>query len=123
MKKDKSEKEKRHTNAVLNPNSNPFGKPLRDLVNNDFLVPYFVTSCLNFLREYGMNVEGIFRISAQSQKLNKLKSQWEKGFLLLFRSITHCFFEGEITRFEPKEDPHTVACLLKVDIWKMETFN
>lgn len=77
---------------------NPFGTKLANLCET-VRVPTFVTICTTFLEQKGLKTEGIFRISGNASRIQKLKLAFERG---------------ERNKFSSKEDPHVVACLLKL---------
>lgn len=79
---------------------NPFGTPLKDqVVPGSSSLPPFVVACITFLRSSGMGTEGLFRVSGNANRITKIKAKFEKG---------------EKSKFSAKEDPHVVACLLKL---------
>ncbi|XP_074143251.1 rho GTPase-activating protein 25 isoform X1 [Sminthopsis crassicaudata] len=64
-----------------------------------YLVPILVEKCMEFIREHGLNEEGIFRLPGQDNLVKKLRD---------------AFDAGERPSFEPDTDVHTVASLLKL---------
>ena len=47
-------------------------------VNSDVL-PTLVVECLSHLEEYGLNVEGLFRVSGSHLEIDRLKKAYERG--------------------------------------------
>ena len=76
-----------------------FGVPLKTLVRREKRdVPHFIEKSINFIREYGLNMEGIFRLSGRATQIEKLRDQLDQG-----RKV---FFSGAM-------DVHSVANLFK----------
>ncbi|XP_043844527.1 rho GTPase-activating protein 25 isoform X2 [Dromiciops gliroides] len=64
-----------------------------------YSVPILVEKCMEFIREHGLNEEGIFRLPGQDNLVKKLRD---------------AFDAGERPSFERDTDVHTVASLLKL---------
>lgn len=55
-------------------NAKTFGVPISSLCNSeDDLVPDLVTQCISIIEEYGLDLEGIYRTSANASKLKELR--------------------------------------------------
>ncbi|KAJ6653134.1 hypothetical protein lerEdw1_010096 [Lerista edwardsae] len=63
------------------------------------LVPILVEKCAEFIREHGLDEEGIFRLPGQDNLVRKLRD---------------AFDAGERPSFDPDTDVHTVASLFKL---------
>ncbi|XP_072491419.1 rho GTPase-activating protein 25 isoform X2 [Notamacropus eugenii] len=64
-----------------------------------YSVPILVEKCMEFIREHGLNEEGIFRLPGQDNLVKKMRD---------------AFDAGERPSFERDTDVHTVASLLKL---------
>ncbi|XP_068924987.1 rho GTPase-activating protein 25 [Petaurus breviceps papuanus] len=64
-----------------------------------YTVPILVEKCMEFIREHGLNEEGIFRLPGQDNLVKKMRD---------------AFDAGERPSFERDTDVHTVASLLKL---------
>eukprot|EP01119_Soliformovum_irregulare_P015638 TRINITY_DN4425_c0_g1_i1.p1 TRINITY_DN4425_c0_g1~~TRINITY_DN4425_c0_g1_i1.p1 ORF type:complete len:511 (-),score=117.45 TRINITY_DN4425_c0_g1_i1:120-1472(-) len=80
--------------------SQVFGVPLQDLLDRDGVrIPHIVVQCINYLRQHGLETEGLFRISPNQEELLE---------------ITEKFNDGQRVDFlNPRSDPHLVAGVLK----------
>ncbi|XP_002158700.2 rho GTPase-activating protein 24 isoform X1 [Hydra vulgaris] len=61
-----------------------FGRSIAETVKIDSLkgggmVPIIVEKCVEFIRKYGLDVEGIFRVPGQQEDVESLKSAFNKG--------------------------------------------
>ncbi|XP_034027122.1 rho GTPase-activating protein 25 [Thalassophryne amazonica] len=86
-----------HTSAV-------FGKNLVDTVTYEqrfgpHMVPILVQTCVEYIRQHGLNEEGIFRLPGQDNAV---------------RQFRDAFDAGERPSFPSDTDVHTVASLLKL---------
>ncbi|KAK9375137.1 Rho GTPase activation protein [Lipomyces chichibuensis] len=90
-----------------------FGMPLRDAVimtrpevgrdDSRYWLPAIVTSCINFLNQYGLEEEGLYRISGSVSGVEELKKEFA--------------FYGQDMVLQPEvHDIHTIASLLKAYI-------
>ncbi|KAK9431331.1 Rho GTPase activation protein [Lipomyces doorenjongii] len=90
-----------------------FGMPLRDAVimtrpevgRDDcrYWVPGIVTRCINFLNQYGLEEEGLYRISGSVSGIEELKKEF-------------AFYGQEMVLQPEVHDVHTIASLLKAYI-------
>jgi len=81
-----------------------FGIPLTDIIekeSNSSPIPKVVKICIDLITEKHLEVEGLFRISANSNTLDKLKKEIDKGN-----------FDDLMNELEP----HNIAGLLKLFI-------
>ncbi|MCI4383983.1 hypothetical protein PGIGA_G00033030 [Pangasianodon gigas] len=81
-----------------------FGQGLEDTVQYEKkfgvrLVPLLVEQCVNFIRERGLDEEGLFRMPGQANLVKELQDAFD------------C---GEKPQFDSNTDVHTVASLLKL---------
>nr|XP_006009714.1 PREDICTED: rho GTPase-activating protein 25 [Latimeria chalumnae] len=81
-----------------------FGQRLADTVAYEqkygqHLVPILVEKCAEFIREHGLNEEGIFRLPGQDNQVKQLRD---------------AFDAGERPSFDCETDVHTVASLFKL---------
>ncbi|XP_078284521.1 rho GTPase-activating protein 22-like isoform X1 [Rhinoraja longicauda] len=81
-----------------------FGQRLEDTVQYErkfgrHLAPLLVEQCVDFIRERGLNEEGLFRMPGQANLVKELQDSF------------NC---GEKPRFDKNTDVHTVASLLKL---------
>ncbi|KAI1901094.1 hypothetical protein AGOR_G00056590 [Albula goreensis] len=81
-----------------------FGKSLSDTVTYEqrfgpHLVPFLVQKCAEFIREHGLNEEGIFRLPGQDNQVKQFRD---------------AFDAGERPSFPSDTDVHTVASLFKL---------
>ncbi|XP_007902772.1 rho GTPase-activating protein 22-like isoform X1 [Callorhinchus milii] len=81
-----------------------FGQRLEDTVQYERkfgkrLAPLLVEQCVDFIREHGLNEEGLFRMPGQANLVKELQDSFDCGEKPLFDSDT---------------DVHTVASLLKL---------
>uniref|UniRef100_UPI00398EB5A2 rho GTPase-activating protein 25-like n=1 Tax=Pristiophorus japonicus TaxID=55135 RepID=UPI00398EB5A2 len=81
-----------------------FGQRLADTVAYEqkfgpHLVPIIVEQCADFMREHGLNEEGIFRLPGQDNLVKELRD---------------AFDSGERPSFDRDTDVHTVASLFKL---------
>ncbi|XP_027014827.1 rho GTPase-activating protein 22 isoform X1 [Tachysurus fulvidraco] len=81
-----------------------FGQGLEDTVQYEKkfgirLVPLLVEQCVNFIRERGLDEEGLFRMPGQANLVKELQDAFD------------C---GEKPQFDSNTDIHTVASLLKL---------
>uniref|UniRef100_A0A8C6U701 Rho GTPase activating protein 25 n=1 Tax=Neogobius melanostomus TaxID=47308 RepID=A0A8C6U701_9GOBI len=86
------------------PTSGVFGKNLADTVASEQrfgpqMVPILVQKCVEFIKEQGLNEEGIFRLPGQDN---------------VVRQFRDAFDAGERPSFPSDTDVHTVASLLKL---------
>ncbi|XP_034726859.1 rho GTPase-activating protein 25 isoform X1 [Etheostoma cragini] len=86
------------------PTSGVFGKSLMDTVTYEqrfgpHMVPILVQKCVEFIREHGLNEEGIFRLPGQDNAVKQFRD---------------AFDAGERPSFPRDTDVHTVASLLKL---------
>ncbi|XP_030647667.1 rho GTPase-activating protein 25 [Chanos chanos] len=86
------------------PSSGVFGKSLPDIIAYEkkfgpHLVPILVEKCADFIREHGLNEEGIFRLPGQENQVKQFRE---------------AFDAGERPSFPSDTDVHTVASLLKL---------
>uniref|UniRef100_UPI0037E94C4D rho GTPase-activating protein 25 n=1 Tax=Semicossyphus pulcher TaxID=241346 RepID=UPI0037E94C4D len=86
------------------PTSGVFGKGLRDTVTYEqrfgpHLVPILVQKCVEFIKEHGLDEEGIFRLPGQDNAVKQFRD---------------AFDAGERPSFPSDTDVHTVASLLKL---------
>ncbi|KAG7455486.1 hypothetical protein MATL_G00257210 [Megalops atlanticus] len=105
--KEKKKKKKPSTEpepvAVEAPSPRPiFGAPLADAVRRTALydgiqLPAIFRECVDYIENYGMKCEGIYRISGMKSKVDELRAAYD-------REECPCLEEY---------DPHTVASLLK----------
>ncbi|XP_056601421.1 rho GTPase-activating protein 25 [Triplophysa dalaica] len=84
--------------------SGVFGKSLPDIMEYEkkfgsHLVPILVEKCAEFIREHGLNEEGIFRLPGQDNQVKQFRE---------------AFDAGERPSFPSDTDVHTVASLLKL---------
>jgi len=83
-----------------------FGVPLRTLVKREKQnIPHFVKKSINFIREYGIETEGIFRLSGRATQIEKLRDQLDQGKKVFF---------------SPGMDVHSVANLFKQWLREMQ---
>jgi len=76
-----------------------FGVPLKTLVKRDGeAIPHFIQKASTFIREYGLQTEGIFRLSGRATQIEKLRDQLDQGKKVFF---------------SPGMDVNSVANLLK----------
>ncbi|KAK9389286.1 hypothetical protein V1515DRAFT_584843 [Lipomyces mesembrius] len=90
-----------------------FGIPLRDAVimtrpevgrdDSRYWVPAIVTRCINFLDQYGLEEEGLYRISGSVSGIEELKREF-------------AFYGQEMVLQPEVHDVHTIASLLKAYI-------
>ncbi|KAM6919352.1 ralA-binding protein 1 [Xenentodon cancila] len=105
--KEKKKKKKPTTEAEAIPVETPtfrpiFGAPLAEAVKRTALydgiqLPAIFRECLDYIENYGMKCEGIYRVSGMKSKVDELKAAYD-------REECPCLEEY---------DPHTVASLLK----------
>ncbi|CAH2321598.1 rho GTPase-activating 22 isoform X3 [Pelobates cultripes] len=77
-----------------------FGQSLEDAVNMEgSLAPLVVEQCVDFIREHGLQEEGLFRLPGQAT---------------LVRDLQETFDCGGKPQFDVNTDVHTVASLLKL---------
>nr|XP_020446060.1 rho GTPase-activating protein 25-like [Monopterus albus] len=86
------------------PTSGVFGKSLMDTVTYEqrfgpHMVPILVQKCVEFIKEHGLNEEGIFRLPGQDNAVKQFRD---------------AFDAGERPSFPSDTDVHTVASLLKL---------
>ncbi|XP_068166774.1 rho GTPase-activating protein 25 isoform X2 [Antennarius striatus] len=86
------------------PTSGVFGKGLMDTVTYEQrfgprTVPILVQKCVEFIKEHGLNEEGIFRLPGQDNAVKQFRD---------------AFDAGERPSFPSDTDVHTVASLLKL---------
>ncbi|XP_068576986.1 rho GTPase-activating protein 25 isoform X2 [Cebidichthys violaceus] len=86
------------------PTSGVFGKGLMDTVTYDkrfgpHMVPILVQKCVEFIKEHGLDEEGIFRLPGQDNAVKQFRD---------------AFDAGERPSFPSDTDVHTVASLLKL---------
>ncbi|XP_044052534.1 rho GTPase-activating protein 25 isoform X2 [Siniperca chuatsi] len=86
------------------PTSGVFGKGLMDTVTYEqrfgpHMVPILVQKCVEFIKEHGLNEEGIFRLPGQDNAVKQFRD---------------AFDAGERPSFPSDTDVHTVASLLKL---------
>uniref|UniRef100_A0A673AC10 Rho GTPase-activating protein 25-like n=1 Tax=Sphaeramia orbicularis TaxID=375764 RepID=A0A673AC10_9TELE len=86
------------------PTSGVFGKSLVDTVTYEqrfgpHMVPILVQKCVEFIKEHGLNEEGIFRLPGQDNAVKQFRD---------------AFDAGERPSFPSDTDVHTVASLLKL---------
>lgn len=86
------------------PTSGVFGKSLTDTLAYEqrfgpHMVPILVQKCAEFLREHGLNEEGIFRLPGQDNTVKQFRD---------------AFDAGERPSFPRDTDVHTVGSLLKL---------
>ncbi|XP_070820719.1 rho GTPase-activating protein 25 [Chaetodon trifascialis] len=86
------------------PTSGVFGKDLMDTVTYEqrfgpHMVPILVQKCVEFIKEHGLNEEGIFRLPGQDNAVKQFRD---------------AFDAGERPSFPSDTDVHTVASLLKL---------
>ncbi|XP_007065540.2 rho GTPase-activating protein 25 isoform X1 [Chelonia mydas] len=90
--------------VVGSPSGVVFGQRLAETVAYEqkfgqHLVPILVETCAEFIREHGMNEEGIFRLPGQDNLVKQLRD---------------AFDAGERPSFDRDTDVHTVASLFKL---------
>lgn len=90
--------------AIGSRSSEVFGKNLPDIMEYEkkfgqHLVPILVEKCAEFIREHGLNEEGIFRLPGQDNQVKQFRE---------------AFDAGERPSFPSDTDVHTVASLLKL---------
>ncbi|XP_028270822.1 rho GTPase-activating protein 25 [Parambassis ranga] len=86
------------------PTSGVFGKSLMDIVTYEqrfgpHMVPILVQKCVEFIKEHGLDEEGIFRLPGQDNAVKQFRD---------------AFDAGERPSFPSDTDVHTVASLLKL---------
>ncbi|XP_047446741.1 rho GTPase-activating protein 25 isoform X1 [Mugil cephalus] len=86
------------------PTSGVFGKSLMDTVTYEqrfgaHMVPILVQKCVEFIKEHGLEEEGIFRLPGQDNAVKQFRD---------------AFDAGERPSFPSDTDVHTVASLLKL---------
>ncbi|KAM6944987.1 rho GTPase-activating protein 25 [Lycodopsis pacificus] len=86
------------------PTSGVFGKGLMDTITYDqrfgpHMVPILVQKCVEFIKEHGLDEEGIFRLPGQDNAVKQFRD---------------AFDAGERPSFPSDTDVHTVASLLKL---------
>ncbi|XP_034094292.1 rho GTPase-activating protein 25 isoform X2 [Gymnodraco acuticeps] len=86
------------------PTSGVFGKSLMDIVTYEqrfgpHMVPILVQKCVEYIKEHGLNEEGIFRLPGQDNAVKQFRD---------------AFDAGERPSFPSDTDVHTVASLLKL---------
>ncbi|XP_070760270.1 rho GTPase-activating protein 25 [Enoplosus armatus] len=86
------------------PTSGVFGKGLMDTVTYErrfgpHMVPILVQKCVEFIKEHGLDEEGIFRLPGQDNAVKQFRD---------------AFDAGERPSFPSDTDVHTVASLLKL---------
>ncbi|XP_061905665.1 rho GTPase-activating protein 25 isoform X1 [Entelurus aequoreus] len=86
------------------PSGGVFGKSLTDTVTYEkrfgcHMVPILVQKCVEYIREHGLNEEGIFRLPGQDNSVKQFRD---------------AFDAGERPSFPSETDVHTVASLLKL---------
>ncbi|KAM9360957.1 rho GTPase-activating protein 25 [Symphorus nematophorus] len=86
------------------PTSGVFGKALMDTVTYEqrfgpHMVPILVQKCVEFIKEHGLEEEGIFRLPGQDNAVKQFRD---------------AFDAGERPSFPSDTDVHTVASLLKL---------
>ncbi|XP_010768483.1 rho GTPase-activating protein 25 isoform X2 [Notothenia coriiceps] len=86
------------------PTSGVFGKGLMDIVTYEqrfgpHMVPILVQKCVEYIKEHGLNEEGIFRLPGQDNAVKQFRD---------------AFDAGERPSFPSDTDVHTVASLLKL---------
>ncbi|KAM9743951.1 rho GTPase-activating protein 25 [Menidia menidia] len=86
------------------PATGVFGKSLVDTVTSEqrfgpHMVPILVQKCVEFIKEHGLNEEGIFRLPGQDNAVKQFRD---------------AFDAGERPSFPSDTDVHTVASLLKL---------
>ncbi|XP_019740686.1 rho GTPase-activating protein 25 [Hippocampus comes] len=89
---------------VIGVPSGVFGKSLKDTVMYEQrfgpqMVPILVQKCAEYIREHGLNEEGIFRLPGQDNAVKQFRD---------------AFDAGERPSFPSDTDVHTVASLLKL---------
>jgi Rho GTPase-activating protein 1 len=95
-----------------------FGVPLEDLMGFDGEkggVPRVVRDAIQFIRESGMEEEGLFRRSPQSVLLKAAQDAYDRGLYLLVTDAvdTETLPSGNVVSLETFGDPHLAAVLLK----------
>lgn len=86
------------------PTGGVFGRGLSDTVSSEQrcgpqMVPILVQKCVEFIKEHGLNEEGIFRLPGQDNAVKQFRD---------------AFDAGERPSFPSDTDVHTVASLLKL---------
>ncbi|XP_040011687.1 rho GTPase-activating protein 25 [Xiphias gladius] len=86
------------------PTSGVFGKSLMDTITYEqrfgpHMVPILVQTCVEYIKENGLNEEGIFRLPGQDNAVKQFRD---------------AFDAGERPSFPSDTDVHTVASLLKL---------
>ncbi|KAM8971168.1 rho GTPase-activating protein 24 isoform X2 [Sarcophilus harrisii] len=81
-----------------------FGQKLEETIRfekryGNFLAPMLVEQCVDFIRQWGLKEEGLFRLSGQANLVKELRD---------------AFDYGEKPSFDSNTDVHTVASLLQL---------
>ncbi|XP_036334923.1 uncharacterized protein LOC118745557, partial [Rhagoletis pomonella] len=73
-------------------------KDLHETNNNSLQVPSFITSCIRYLEEHGLNKVGLFRVSTSKKRVKQMREDFDKN---------------SVTNIDDETCPHDVATLLK----------
>lgn len=109
-----------------------FGQRLEDTVQYEKkfgprLAPLLVEQCVDFIRERGLDEEGLFRMPGQANLVKELQEAFDCGDKPLFDRWTECLWDSNFKSLPPiitvsffclcsfsNTDIHTVASLLKL---------
>ncbi|KAG8929451.1 hypothetical protein FRC02_005574 [Tulasnella sp. 418] len=83
-------------------NTTPAMEPSPSIKGQGIWVTALVTRCVEHLTQWGLEEEGLFRISGRASHINKLKSEFDAGADYLLKEV----YPGDL-------DPHAVASVLK----------
>ncbi|XP_063051004.1 rho GTPase-activating protein 25 isoform X2 [Engraulis encrasicolus] len=94
--------------------SGVFGKSLSDMMTYEkrfgqHTVPILVTKCADFLREHGLNEEGIFRLPGQENQVKQFRDAFDAGERPSFPSDTDVHTVGSLLKLYLRELPEPVV--------------
>lgn len=87
-----------------------------DQYKTEFLVPSFITSCINFLEKYGLQNVGLFRISTSKKRIKAVgifKNIQRTNIKNVLLQIREGFEKCDIYKIPNETCPQDVATLLK----------
>ncbi|KAL2092186.1 hypothetical protein ACEWY4_011984 [Coilia grayii] len=94
--------------------SGVFGKGLGDMIAYEkkfgqHAVPILVTKCADFIREHGLNEEGIFRLPGQENQVKQFRDAFDAGERPSFPSDTDVHTVGSLLKLYLRELPEPVV--------------
>ncbi|XP_051540133.1 rho GTPase-activating protein 25 isoform X1 [Myxocyprinus asiaticus] len=100
--------------AIGSRSNHVFGKSLSDIMvyEKKFgsrLVPILVEKCAEFIREHGLNEEGIFRLPGQDNQVKQFREAFDAGERPSFPSDTDVHTVGSLLKLYLRELPEPVV--------------